>query len=147
MVVTLRWAKNPVFFTSYLLGCGRHAPLGSKSTVFSSKICFFVKNLAFSSKITFFSLKTRFFHQIRPPPPPPCMCADSRAKRPLRHSPSLRAPENCLPSHPIASQSPPERQQNCLPRLFHGGGVGGVGGVAVTHQIQIPRFARELSFC
>ena len=32
MVVTLRWGKNQVFLVRCLLGCGGHAPLGSKSS-------------------------------------------------------------------------------------------------------------------
>ena len=41
-------------YKSYRLGCGRHAPLGSKSTFFRQKY-------VFSSKITFFHQKSRFF--------------------------------------------------------------------------------------
>ena len=36
--------------------------------------------------------------------------------------PPLRAPDNCLPSQPIASRDPPSERQKTV---FHGGGGGG----------------------
>ena len=100
--------------------------LPEKSGFGADKSLVWRQNRVCGLKIAFWALKSRVGRQnlVFGIKPPACVLIPTRSAHCVT-GPPLRAPENCLP------------------RLFHGGLV----VVVLAHQIQIPRFAWELSSC